>query len=291
MSIELEFPSILEATERASAEAQKSFFRVTGGSFAVLALASMVSLFPVTGMIATVTSIIGVLFFLLVILIQVSNVKGSQEQKWYEARAASESIKTAAWEFSVGGEAYRIGDEEAEERFRNSLREILSELRTLDVGSDGAKLSAVTPSMLTLRKSNRSLRESVYLEQRVQDQVAWYSKKAKFNKRKQRCFYILVILVEAIAVIFGLLRIAGMIEVDLLSPIAAIAAGLIGWMQAKNYSNLSAAYAVTSHEVAMVPKTLSAESSEEVWAQAVHDAEAAFSREHTMWLARRQGPV
>jgi hypothetical protein len=62
-------------------------------------------------------------------------------------------------------------------------------------------------------------------------------------------------------------------------------------MQAKKYANLSEAYAVTSHEVSLVPSTLSAEATEEEWAQAVHDAEAAFSREHTMWQARRQGPV
>jgi hypothetical protein len=70
-----------------------------------------------------------------------------------------------------------------------------------------------------------------------------------------------------------------------------VAVAVIGWMQAKKYASLSEAYAVTSHEVALVASTLSAELDEDAWAQAVHDAEAAFSRELTMWQARRQAPV
>jgi hypothetical protein len=70
----------------------------------------------------------------------------------------------------------------------------------------------------------------------------------------------------------------------------AISASLAAWKQTKNYAALSESYSVTSHEVAILATTIVKHVDEQTWSQAVHDAEAAFSREHTLWLARRQGP-
>jgi hypothetical protein len=78
--------------------------------------------------------------------------------------------------------------------------------------------------------------------------------------------------------------------VNWLGVLAAGTASVAAWQQTKNYSSQSEAYAVTSHEVAIVAETIGPAIDESSWAQAVHDAEAAFSREHTLWLARRQGP-
>ncbi|APT94578.1 hypothetical protein CSTAT_04275 [Corynebacterium stationis] len=292
--MKLEFPSLLEATEKASASAQKYFFCATGSSFVLLALASVTAFIPTSGPGEKVGAILCVLFFLIAIVIQISSTLSGQEQKWYQARAASESIKTATWEFSVGGESFRIDDESANVRFRDTLKRILSDLESLDIGPEGPKLSAITESMRNLRKSNLATRAQAYRSERVEDQIQWYSNKAKQNKQQHCRFMKLVVGIESLAVVLGILRIAGWIDVDMLSPIAAIAAGLAGWMQAKKYSNLATAYAVTSHEASLVLETLSlddVECTEPEWAQLVHDAEAAFSREHTMWLARRQGPV
>src|SRR5699024_8371269 len=279
MSMKLEFPSLLDSTEKLSAEAQKCFFWATDSSFVSLALASATALIPTDGPSGKIGAILCVVFFGIAILIQISSASSGQEQKWYQARAASESIKTATWEFSVGGESFRIDDISADERFRDTLGGILRNLKSLDIGTESSKLSAITGSMRKMRNSSLASRAQAYRSQSVEDQIKWYSNKAEQNKQQQKRFMRLVVIIESLAILFGIFRIAGWVDPDMLSPIAAIAAGLVGWMQAKKYANLAAAYAVTSHEATLVLETLSldsANSTEQEWAQLVHDAEAAF---------------
>lgn len=256
----------------------------------LLAAGAFVALIP-AGSYKNVGPILTVVFFASALVVQISGVANRQERRWYAARAAAESIKTASWELAVGGEAFRINDASAEKRFRDVLKKVLDNVRSLDIGADGISESTVTASMRTLRSADRATRAEKYRILRVDDQVKWYSSKAAQNRRRYRQLGVIVMIVELVAMILGLFRVSGSVDADLLGPVAAVAAGFIGWMQAKKYANLSEAYAVTSHEVSLVPSTLASSADEEEWAQAVHDAEAAFSREHTMWQARRQGPV
>lgn len=285
----LEYPTLLAATEAASARGQRDFLLATGAQFGLLAAAAATALIP-QGKGWNVGPIVTLLFFLGALALQVSGFAARAEGRWYDARAASESIKTASWEFAVGGEAFRLGDVAVEDRYRNVLKRVLANVGSLDVGAARTADSSVTASMKALRAADRSVRAAAYLRERVEDQVSWYSMKAAANKRRYRQFSSAVVVIEVVAVVLGVLRVSGAVGPDYLGLLAACAAGVVGWMQAKKYSSLAQAYAVTSHEVSLVPPTLEQTTSEEWWATAVHDAEAAFSREHTMWQARRQGP-
>lgn len=287
---QLTFPALLDATEDASAVHQSAFFWATGLQLGLLAAAAVTALIP-EGHFGNAGPIVTLLLFLGALAIQLGGIASKAEGRWYDARAAAESIKTASWEFAVGGEAFRLDDDTAEGRYLDVLKRVLANVKLLDIGAVGSGNASATPSMKALRAKDRPERAAAYLSGRVEDQVRWYSTKAADNKRLARQFGIAVVLVEGVAVLVGLLRVSGSVGPDYLGPFAACAAGLVGWVQAKKYSNLAQAYAVTSHEVSLVPATLDPSQSEESWAQAVHDAEAAFSREHTMWQARRQGPV
>lgn len=287
---QLTFPALLDATEEVSAAQQRAFFLATGAQLGLLAAAAAAALIPSdrlwnVGPVATLVLFFGAL------VVQVGGLAAKAESRWYDARAAAESIKTASWEFAVGGEAYRLDDSSAESRYLDVLKRVLANVKSLDVGAAGTGNASVTSSMKALRAKDRVARAEAYLSGRVEDQVRWYASKAAANKRLAKRFGIAVVMVEAAAVLLGVLRVSGSLSPDFLGPLAACAAGLVGWMQAKKYSNLAEAYAVTSHEVSLVPATLDPAQPERAWAQAVHDAEAAFSREHTMWQVRRQGPV
>ncbi len=287
---QLAFPALLDATEEASASHQSTFFWATGLQLGLLAGAAAAALIP-AGRFGNLGPITTLVLFLGALAIQLGGIASRAERRWYDARAAAESIKTASWEFAVGGEAFRLDDVTAEGRYLDVLKRVLANVGSLHVGAAGTGNASATPSMKSLRGKDRAHRAATYLSGRVEDQVRWYSTKAARNKRLAARFGIAVVVVESAAVLLGLLRVSGSLGSDYLGPLAACAAGLVGWMQAKKYSNLAQAYAVTSHEVSLVPATLDPAQSEESWAQAVHDAEAAFSREHTMWQARRQGPV
>lgn len=285
-----EFPTLLEAVEKVSASEQKVFFRATGGQLALLAAATVAALIP-TEWPLRVGPIATILLFLGALAIQLSGIANRSEKRWYGARAAAESVKAASWEYAIGGEAFRLDDTEADQRFMGVLRKVIENVSSLNVASLQASNSATTPSMKLLRADSRLVRAAAYRTCRVDDQIAWYAMKARLNRRRYQQFSTLVVVLEGIAILLGLLRVGGSLGLDLLGVVAACAAGLIGWMQAKKYSNLAEAYAVTSYEISLIPPTLDSAQNEEEWAQAVHDAEAAFSREHTMWQARRQGPV
>ncbi|WP_100199299.1 DUF4231 domain-containing protein [Rhodococcus erythropolis] len=286
----LSFPTLLDAAEERSAVQQKVFYRVLGGQTIALALAAGTALLPVDS-VGGLGPIVALLVFIGIIAVQVSGVADKAEKEWYEARAASESIKAASWEFSTGGEAFRLGDTASEERFRQLMGGLLEQLPRLDVPSASHANASVTASMTSLRRSSMEVRRAAYREGRVDDQLVWYSKKSKWNKGRAKRSRGILIGISTVAILLGILRIRGNIDIDLMSVMAALSSGVIVWMQAKKYTQLSEAYSVTSHEIALLSSTIDDERTEQEWAQFIHDAEAAFSREHTMWKARMQGPI
>jgi hypothetical protein len=226
----------------------------------------------------------------LALITRLSGVGEKAEKRWYDARAAAESIKSSAWQFAVGGGAFPLSDQTATQRFRDELHKVLKVLPHLDVPAGHGNRLAVTKEMDAIRSSPRAERAATYLQDRVQDQQSWYSAKAETCRRRAAGWRWLLIGVDGSAVLLGLLRVLGLLDVNWLGVLAAAAAGIAAWQQVKNYSSLSEAYSVTSHEVAIVSETVEqADGDEEVWAEIVHNAEAAFSREHTLWLARRSG--
>jgi len=69
--------------------------------------------------------------------------------------------------------------------------------------------------------------------------------------------------------------------------LVAGAASLLSWMQAKRYSELAASYALTAHEIGFIAAQARQQMPEHQFSDFVGDAENAFSREHTQWIARK----
>jgi len=284
-SAKLAYPALFTSVDRAAAEQQGKFFTLKVVELSAIVAGSLVGVLAADDLWGTAGGV-AVVCFLIAAAIRISGNGQVAEKRWYDARAAAESVKSLSWQYAVAGEAFRRTDTNPDAVFVNQLRTILTAVPHLDIpaGSD----PGVTQSMRELRAAEQAERQRRYISERVQDQVDWYAQKANWNKRRSLAWSAAVVLVELLAVCLGIARISGAIEVDLLGVLGAFSAGLIAWIQAKNYTELSESYSVTSHEVGMVASTVRAATTEEVWAQNVHDAEAAFSREHTMWLARRQ---
>lgn len=284
----LTFPGLLAATEAQSAVNQKTFFASRAAEFTALALAAGLGAIPREALNGMGPGS-ALFLFAVALVIRVSGVGDKAERRWYDARAAAESIKSAAWQFAVGGEAFRISDRDASGRFLRAQQDVLKALPNLEVPVD-ASSSAITTDMLRVRESPLQDRVGTYQVGRVTDQRNWYADNARINGRRAKQWRWILIAIEGLACLLGLLRALGAGDVDWLGIFGTLAAGVAAWKQTRNYSFLSESYSVTSHEVALVASSLSGPHDEDAWAQAVHDAEAAFSREHTLWLARRQGP-
>jgi hypothetical protein len=285
---ELELPALWRAADAESAASQKRFFRLKILELIGLAIGAASGLIPGSwaGGLGPAISIIA---FLSVLILQVSRFGAKAESLWYDARAAAESIKSASWQYAVGGEAFRIDNRDAEILFINRLREVLANVPKLDIGPASRVSAGVTPVMASVRLMSQEDRAHVYRQLRIEDQVRWYAKKAAWNRTRGHIFTGITVTVEAAAILAGLVRFKFETDTDVLGLLAAVAAGLIAWSQAKKYAFLAESYTVTSHETNLVAATVKAPVPESQWSQSIHDAEAAFSREHTMWQARRQG--
>ncbi|WP_380167745.1 DUF4231 domain-containing protein [Jannaschia sp. R86511] len=285
----MQYPGLFISVDSAAGEQQKRFFTFKAVELLALGLGALAGTFGVQTL-SGVPGIFAVLCFVAAVAIRLSRAGETAEKRWYDARAAAESIKSLSWQYAVAGEAFRAGDPDPEGAFTSQLRQILrAAVPHLDVPAPrSADVGAVTDVMRSLRTASRDERCRHYQLARIDDQVDWYARKAKWNKRRSRAWSYAVVVIELSAVAAGIARVNGMIDVDLLGVFGAASAGLLAWVQAKNYTQLSESYAVTSHEVALVSGAVRADVSEQIWAQSVHDAEAAFSREHTLWLARRQ---
>jgi hypothetical protein len=285
---DLEYPELYAAAEAASEGEQKTFYRVKVIELVGLTLGAVFGLLD-GDKFGRAGPILAVLMFALALGLQVSRTSQQAERRWYDARAAAESIKSSSWQYAVGGESFRLGSDDPEDEFLERLYEVLRGLPHLDIGAATAVSAGVTGDMRTLRVSNQEDRYARYYSARIEEQVGWYTHKANWNKKRSRLWRGVLIALESAALIAGLARIGGHTGIDLLGVLATAGAGVLAWMQTKNYTQLAESYAVTSHEVGLVAQAVRAGVNEEEWAQSIHDAEAAFSREHTMWVARRQG--
>ena len=70
-------------------------------------------------------------------------------------------------------------------------------------------------------------------------------------------------------------------------PLIVLATSIVGWIQIKKFNELAAAYAVTAHEIGLINITLEHSDDVKNFSDFVIDAETAFSREHTLWIARQ----
>jgi len=286
----LKLPALFHAVDQSSAECQRRFLLALRVELVALSAAALVAQIPAREL-GGAGPVLALALFVVALAVRVSGVEQRAQREWYDARAAAESIKSSSWQFAVGGEAYRRDDPEADARFRSHLREILTQLPHLDIPTGSPSECGATSEMQTLRSGGLAERADAYLRCRIDDQLEWYSTNAIKNKRRSRRWWVITVVVEAAAVGLGLARVIARFDVDWLGVLAAVAASLAAWQQAKRYTELSESYSVASHDVGLIRSALDRSVSEGDWAQFVHDAEAAFSREHTLWLARRQGPL
>jgi hypothetical protein len=285
------FPALFEAVDGISASSQTRFLLARGSELMLIVAAASLGEIP-RNSIGGAGPWSAVVLFACALAIRLSGAGDRAEKRWYDGRTAAESIKTATWEYAVGGESYRLSTDSADHDFRTFLQNVLTVLPNLVMPAGSKDGLAITGDMAELRGSNLDRRIDSYREQRIRDQQKWYSAKSDANRNWAQRWLWFLIAVQVAAVVLGLLHALGAYDVNWLGMLAAGAAGIAAWQQAKDHSNLAEAYAVTSQEIGILVHDIEdVGDSEDKWAQFVHDSEAAFSRENTLWLARRQGPL
>lgn len=216
------------------------------------------------------------------------------ERTWYGGRAAAESVKTTAWRYITCSEPYLkdLSEKAVDELLLANLQSILDQRRYLAnaIGTTLPDGPQITEKMRSARKFTTSERLALYLSQRTLQQKDWYGKNAAKSAKAEIGFFWGFISAQGLALIFAAIRIRFPEFLNLTGLSVAAGASILAWLQIKRHQELAQSYAVAAHELALVAEKGRHVSSEAELSAFVGDAEAAISREHTLWIARRDSP-
>lgn len=283
---ESDFPGIYQAADTLSGNAQAHFFTALVLNLLSLVLATVVS---VVNYPHWVSAVVQALLLAGAMASSVYLALVRPERLWYSGRAVAESIKTLVWRYVSRAEPFHEADDVSKTLLLEKLKQVVKQNKAIsDKLITHLKEKQISDMMVQLRSGSFDERRNTYIQHRINDQLAWYEKKATFNKRASSRFFATLVLINAIALLCALIKIANVqyqyFPTDIL---IAIAASLLTWMQAKRFSELSASYALTANEIGIVREQADDLVSDGALSSFVGDSENAFSREHTQWVARK----
>lgn len=284
-----DYPALFAATDEASMRAQARYLRAVRSYVIVSIVGAALALL---GTEAKLAALLAAAVFGLGLFISVWMAVMKYEHTWYRARAAAESVKTVTWRFMMRSKPFdsRVDPAQVKSSLVQVLRRILEEHKDLarELGDATAAGEPVSREMIRVRELALDERKELYGKDRIEDQKKWYAAKAAWNDRVGTAWFAVMVLLQVGTVTLTLMRIAypdwkyWPIEV-----LVVAASGILMWIQAKRFRELAAAYGLAAQEISLVSAELNDVKDEAGFDKFVGDAENAFSREHTQWVARK----
>ena len=285
---EKNFPALSQAADKASLDAQCIYYFALRCYLILLIVAAFVSFFWPKDVYGALSSAI---LFLIALGILIWLKVQKPEDTWYNGRAVAESIKTRTWRWMMKAEPYEnnASEKQTQKEFLSDLKTILRQNRSLssslewnpDLGE------AISHEMKVIRSLSLSERLGIYKSERVDNQSIWYSKKSQFNKRRSKQWFIVSIILHMAAVFMLLYRIKEPGTSLPIEVIATAASAVLTWLQTKKHNELNSSYSLAAHEIVIIKSESASISTENQLSDFVVNSEAAFSREHTQWTARK----
>jgi hypothetical protein len=239
-----------------------------------------------------VLAIAGALSLGLGLLISVYMKISDAEKAWFGYRAVAESIKTMAWRYMTQTSPYghSLSPKEADGIFTEQMGQVLRmpRIQHAILAAEEATSDQITPRMREIREMPTAMRKLLYMRERVKDEQVWYASKAKANARKGSRMLIATILCQGLAMGAAILLVRWPeFNFNFASVFSAAAAAIIAWQELKRNQELAYAYGQAAHELGLIMARERHVETDDELSLFVSDAENAISREHTMWLARR----
>lgn len=272
-----------------SARAQRAFFLCLSGSLISLILLAALQAFDShETKWGREFAAIQLLLLLFSLALTVYLLVKEPQREWFGTRALAESIKTVCWRYAMRAEPYSGTDEKARKLFGENLIKIIRENEVSQAVVAETNAPLLTMAMNQTRGFPLDKRVQVYLVDRIEDQLTWYQKKARYNKTQALRWFTAIIFLHALAILFAIAKLLGAApHFWPTDTIAAAASATLAWVQARRFQDLSASYSQTYFEIGLLKEGIALATSEESFSAFVSDAENAFSREHTQWQARR----
>jgi hypothetical protein len=283
-----DLPGLYQTADQASLNSQSAYFTGLKWYLILLVCAAFVS-YSIPNHVCG--AVLSALLFLATLGILIFIRTKRPDEIWYNGRAVAESVKTRAWRWMMRADPYQEQqtDEVVAGNFINDLKAILEQNKSLSHAlQSGCALSdPISQKMREVRALSAADRLALYIDQRVSDQAEWYWTKSGFNKRRADLWFWVSVILHSAAIILLVIRIGNLSLSFPIEVIATAAGSALTWLQAKKHNELNSAYALAAHEIVLIKCESALVSTEEQLSEYVVNSEAAFSREHTQWIARK----
>lgn len=283
------YPALYLDADKASNTAQSKFLSLVRAEYSLLFLAAVLGIQWYSSAYYDIGY--ALVFVLAATMLVVRSFK-KPEQTWYRCRALAESVKTSTWRYMMRADPFLDAESIQEPRaeFRNYLRQILKTNREVGeaLASGSSAEDQVTGAMDEVREREIEERKKYYKKYRIQEQRAWYNRRANDNKKAFRRWVGVTLGVYVVAILIVLVRIGQPGWEDApTDPLIVLAASLVGWIQIRKFNELASSYTLTAHEIGITLGRLDEVETEKDFSDLVNESELAFSREHTQWVARQ----
>jgi hypothetical protein len=239
--------------------------RLTGGAFLIVFLVSSIALTAVAR-------------------------EKNYEETWFGSRAIAELTKAETWSFIMKLKPYDTRPEkEAENRFLDRLREVLKAQQNIssELAPHLHEGTQITPIMEQIRIEPFSKRKEFYIQNRIRDQMIWYSRKAEWNKIQVSRWLNITWILEILAVAFALIvTLAPNTEINPVGIVLAASAGVLCWLNSKSYNEAAQSYGLVSSELSILKERAERASTVDELSETVLDTENLINQEHRVWLGR-----
>lgn len=287
MNVSADYPSLKEAADASSASAQRKFLTLNVAQLALLISGALVSAWtPATLEKQRLTAIATAALMFIALGVATSLRLTKFDDRWFRCRALAENIKSAVWYFVMSPTGSVTA---AEATYLTSIAELQDRLAEIakEVASRDNAGPLITAWMKTAQQLPFAEKMQMFRENRLQDQIQWYSAKAKLNARREKIWFALIFSAEFAAVAFATFQVWRLWEFNAAGPIAAVSAGFIAWMQIKRFSDLALSYGIAAVDLRHIGARWEHATTEEEIQGFVKEVETAISREHSVWLSRR----
>jgi hypothetical protein len=289
-----DLPGLFQASDAASSRAQRRYLYLVALDLGVMIAGAALGAVSVTSSdlkqeLALASAVSIAIGFALTFALEAQHLSAT----WYDGRAVAESAKTTAWRYMMCADPYlrELAEPDVDRTFTSALDSFLRERKSL-AGSLSTELFAlpeITDAMRRIRASSCADRKALYVESRLADQRLWYAQRAEHNAERARFLFVLVLVSQALALIAAIAVVRWPdTAINLAGVFAAVAAALIAWTQLKKYEELATMYGLTAQELRSVEDRARHVTDEEQFTRFVLTAESAISREHALWLTRRE---
>jgi hypothetical protein len=290
---ERDYPALFRQANQASIAAQRRYVRLSKMTLVFLVTgAALASASPAFSSAASVFAICSAILVAGSLVLTSYAKLSKPEQVWYGGRAVAESAKSMTWRYVTCAAPYSsdLVPEEADRKFVLDLGSIFKERKHLafDFGGGFSAEPQITDSMRLQRSAAVAERKDQYLAGRIANQRRWYCKQANSNRSAESMYFLLITVAQGLALLAAIALVRWPdSKVKLTGLLTSLASALIAWLQFRQHKELVQSYSIAELELGLIQEQARYVTSDRELSNFVIDAENAISREHTLWIARR----